>query len=193
MKISHKPYFRTLQQELEHEAVCAELRAQIKVKKPPTTVQAASTQRTLDRDPSLDWEWQNRPLPPAEKIYAKPLPKDFNDPKQMAEFVGAREVSAEEVILAETARRRSKNTIGQSELSATTPLLREKAIDAVHYTPPAKVTIEEIEKRAVGLVPYKSEQIKEVRAHVPWYKAIIGWFSKHEEKYEVFNRHDPHI
>jgi hypothetical protein len=150
LKINYGPYIRTLEQQIEFDNLVIALKAKTP-KRPPTTTQAESTMRTLSRDPRDDFAWQNRPLP--ENWKAKP------DAETLEAMVGEREVDLGLVSMEETRRRRPKNSDGQSEKSATTPERREKAIDAVIYTPPAKVTKEEVEAKAINLQEYKSTPI----------------------------------
>jgi hypothetical protein len=86
---------------------------------PPTTTQQPSTLAILARDPSKDEEHFNR-------AWVDPMVYGLDGKV----FINERSVTAMEVITAETARRRPKNTIGQAHLSGSTPLERTAAIKA---------------------------------------------------------------
>lgn len=164
MKITNRPYFRTLEEHLYFEALVRQLRKD-NPKRPPTTVQAPSTQRTLDRDPLLDFEYQNRPLPTNWK--ANPNAKTID------ESVAKRDLDPHEISHFESVRRRPKNSQGESQKSATTPERHTRAVESFIYSPPAQVTKREVEERAVNLVQYKTEPMKEVWKPMPWWKALI--------------------
>lgn len=142
--------------------------------KAPSTAQEPSTQRTLERDPLDDLKWQSRDLPTNWK--ARPSAKTLD------EAVNKRPLDPDEISHFEATRRRPKNSQGMSTASATTAIGRECAIAAFVYTPPAKVTEEEVKERAVGLVEYKSEPVKEIWVEIPWYKALWHKITGHEVK-----------
>lgn len=121
-------------------------------KKPKTVEQCASTQRILDRDPSLDEEWFNRPLP-AEAIAQSKALREAKTDEERSLLVAERKLDPGQVQIIEAHRRNSKNTMGQSELSATPEEAHHRAVEAFVFSPPAKLTAEEIEK-LVSLVGY---------------------------------------
>ena len=116
-------------------------------KKPATTVQAASTQAILDRDPSRDAEWQSRPLASNWLAVSDAINPDGSIDRDKA--VNARAVTAQEVAIIEDTRRKSKNTSGDAiseGASSITPEKRERAIDALVFSEPAPITEEQLEK-----------------------------------------------
>ncbi len=124
------------------------------------SMQPESTKRVLSG------EAEKMPWPP---LFWKAVP----DAKTLDEAVGMRNISIEEFILIDGMRKNSKNTLGQSEISATTPARRESAIQGFIYSPPADVTKDEVLKKATGLVAYKTQPPAEVWVKIPWYKALI--------------------
>lgn len=159
MKITYKPFLRTLQQQLEFDALIDAKRKQNLYPTPPSTEQAPSTVRTLAMTDEELAAYRDRPLPTVEQSW-----------------VGISEllITAEEFAIEDRRRRSSKNTLGMSEKSSVTLESKERAIAAIVYTPPASVTPEDVEK-AVGFVPYISKPLKEIWVKLPWYKALAHW------------------
>lgn len=175
MKIVYGPFIRTLEEQLYFDEMVERLRKE-NPKRPATTTQAPSTQRTLERNELDDITYWSRPLPPPEKWKANPSAKTIE------ERVQPRPLDPREIELFERTRRRPKNSEGSSIKSSVTPLLRERAIEAFVYTPPARVTEAEVKARAVNLVEYKSEPLKEVWVELPWWKAIFHRLRGHKVK-----------
>lgn len=109
------------------------------------TLQQPSMRATMERPKSMDGEWQNRPIPQEVIDQCKKLREAKTD-EERAKLVNQRPLDANEVQTYESHRRTSKNTVGQSEESATTPELRNKAVEAFVHSPPAKLTPEERDK-----------------------------------------------
>lgn len=179
MKISYAPFLRTLEEQLYLDSVVERLK-KIRVTQPASTVQAKSTQATLDRDPADDDKHIARLVGPMSDSW-----KAIPSAKTLDEAVGARYIDPVEASHFESIRRRPKNSLGQSEKSAVTPSRREAGIQALRYTPPAKVTQKEVESRAVNLVQYKSEPMTEEWVQIPWYKALIHWIKGNKVKQEI--------
>ena len=116
MKI--KPLIVSIQ--TAYTAVMAELKRAQLMPKEATSVQCASTEAILQRDPSKDSEWQARPIPKDAQQY------DGNGDV----YVRERSITPFEVITEETRRRRPKNTLGQSELPGITPAKHWAATEA---------------------------------------------------------------
>lgn len=127
-------------------------------KRPPTTTQCASMQATMDRDPSKDAEHWNRKLDISKAI--APHPETCE-----------RKISTDEFIMVEGLRRSSKNTLGQSEKSATTEERKEKAVHAYTYSQPTKLS--DAEKQKITQL----ESIKELK-EVPQDPKEDGYFTK---------------
>lgn len=155
-------------------------------KKPATTVQAASTQAILDRDPSRDAEWQSRPLASNWLAVSDAINPDGSIDRDKA--VNARAVTAQEVAIIEDTRRKSKNTSGDAiseGASSITPEKRERAIDALVFSEPAPITEEQLEKakelnqkvtKLAEIQKYGSqvndEALPEDKGKLEW----MGWF-----------------
>lgn len=170
MKISNRPYYRSLADQLYIEMLVEKIKKD-RLLKAPSTIQEPSTQRTLERDPLDDLRWQSRDLPTNWK--ARP------NAKTLAEAVNKRALDPQEISHVEATRRRPKNSQGMGQASAATEIGRECAISAFVYTPGIKVNEEEIKARAIGLVPYKSEMPVEIPAKPdPWYKSIWSKLTK---------------
>lgn len=166
MKLSNKPG-----DILTHLSYVDWMASEIKktiVVKPPTTEQQASTQATLNRDPSLDYDHINRLVGPMPDGWMA-VPNAKTDDER----VGMRSLNPIEISHAEAIRRRPKNSLGQSEKRGVSEVKIDRATQAFVYTPPAKVTKKEVEDRAVNLVQYKSQPIKEVWVEMNWYQALI--------------------
>jgi hypothetical protein len=89
-----------------------------------------------------------------------------------------RDLTPSEILTEETRRRSCKNTLGQSKASSVTPLGRERAVSAIIYTPPAKVTRHQVEKEAVNLTQIKSTPLPEASEEwkeMNWFQAFKHW------------------
>lgn len=104
-----------------------------RAKKPASTIQCASMQATIDRDPSKDAEHWNRKID-LEKAIA-PHPETCE-----------RSIDPFEYNLHEGLRRSVKNTTGQSEKSATTPDRKDRATESFIYSPPAEIAPAQVKK-----------------------------------------------
>lgn len=186
MQITHKPFFRTLAEQLELEMIVEELRKRNKFPILPTTIQCESTQRNLARDPKDDEAWQNRPPLKIDDVVADKAAwaafKVDDSPENQARLVAAREISIEEFHIQDGLRKRRGNTLGESKLSATTLDSKQRAISAIVYTPAANVTKAEVEARAVNLVEIKSNPLTEEWVSLPWYKALLHWVKGNQIK-----------
>lgn len=116
------------------------------------SLQSESTRRTLSRPASQDAEWWNRPLP-AETIAASKRLEEAKTDEERGILVGERKLDPQQVQILEAHRRNSKNTVGQSEVSATSPQQREAAIHAFYCSPPATLTPAE-KAKIQELTPY---------------------------------------
>lgn len=183
MKITWRPHIRTLEEQLKFDALIEEMRAKRGAVRPKPvkpegmteeefilSLQAPSTRRTLTMTPLEHAEYMARPLLTMDEVKAV-KDADFSTPEGIKRGIGQRDLSLEEIHTFETMRRRPKNTTGQSDKSATTPEKKETASQAFIFSPPAKVTREEIRERAVNLKEYKTE-LKEVWIELPWWKAL---------------------
>lgn len=139
-------------------------------KRPASTLQCASMQAIIDRDPSKDAEHWNRPIPVNAQI------KDSTGEVYVAE----RQTTIEEVKVVEEYRRKSKNTFGDAvssnQGSSVTESKRVSASSAFTCTPPAILNPED-HLKIVGIEPIKSE--------VPIGDLEIqkqGWFEKKFKK-----------
>lgn len=170
MKLSYQPFLRTLEEQLKLDKMVDDLR-KANAKPFCSEVQHESTVKNLARDPSLDDEWIARlvnTVPDGWK--ARP------DAKNTDEAVNKRQVDPHDVQIAETARRRPKNTLGQSLDRGVSDIKVNRAVEAFIFTPPAKVTAQEVKERAVNLTQIKSTPIKEVWRKLSWYEALIHRF-----------------
>lgn len=179
MKISYAPFIRTLEEQLYLDSVVEHLK-KTRTIIPPSTVQAASTRATLNRDVKDDDRHIARLVGPMPDGW-----KAIPNAKTLDEAVGARHIDPIEQSHFQAIRRRPKNSFGQSEKSGVSPSRREAGIQAFRYTPPAKVTQKEVESRAVNLVQYKSEPMTEEWVQIPWYKALIHWIKGNKVKQEI--------
>jgi hypothetical protein len=128
------------------------------VPKASSTVQVASMQATLDRDPSQDAVHWNRQID-VEKAQV------FKTGEESAAYAEQRKATygrnADHV---ESTRRRSKNTQGTDpDASATTPEQKAKAVHAFTVSPPATPNEEELRrlKTLTPIIPYIPEPVKE--------------------------------
>lgn len=115
-------------------------------KRPASTIQCASTQATLNRDPSFDEAHRNRPLPESVVLASKiqKAAYESGDLVELERLLGTRKLSLEEISYVESVRRRSKNTQAQSSKSSVSDAAIEKAVDAFIYSPPVELTEQEI-------------------------------------------------
>lgn len=169
MKLSYTPSLKTLSEQLEEDRLVEELKKQ-RVVKAATDKQEPSTERNLARDPAKDDEWIARLVNTVPDNW-----KAVPDAKTTEEAVAMRRVDPTEVQLVETTRRRPKNSFGQSNKAGSSPERKNRAMEAILFTPPAKVTKAEVDARAVNLVQLKSTPIKEEWRPMPWYEALWHW------------------
>lgn len=190
------------------ESVVAQLKALKIQKKPASTVQCASTQATLDRDPAKDEEHWNRPLPAEVVEKNKQLVEAYRagDLSMLDKLVEARNISPEEFNIVEGLRRSFKNNLGQTSQSSASEYALRKAIDAFLYSPPAELTPEE-RKRISEMKPYAPlpESIPEVKApkerglagnvlHFLWTKSFPSyWFTKKKLSVDVADNLSTHV
>lgn len=136
-------------------------------KKPPTTEQAPSTRAALERqakrNPKHDEDYWNRPLPPESEWKAE---RDAE--KVFANTMGSRPFDS--IAIDEGRRRKSKNELGQSELSSASPERREKAAHAFEVSGPAQNVDHD---RIVGLIPIISAPPQIVEREISWVKALL--------------------
>lgn len=191
MKLSYRPYFRTLEDELNLEKIVTELKGRRGPGRPRPvkpegmsqedfilSLQSPHAQRVMKMNEQELSDYRNRPDP--ENWLSNP------DAKTNDESVGKREVDPNDMQLIEGMRRRGhQNTLLQSDTSSVTPAKRAHAIDAIIYTPPADVTKEEVERRAVNLVEYKSEPIVEEWKEMNWLEALVHWIKGGKVKEET--------
>lgn len=96
-------------------------------KRAVTTAQSVSTQAILDRPAIADVPmWLRPPITGWE-----------------ADKHAMRDITIEQYEVENKRRKASKNTLGQSEQSATTAERKDRAIQGFIYTPPAKLTAQE--------------------------------------------------
>ena len=119
------------------ERMVKELKALNLPKRPVSTVQAASTQAIINRPVSEDEAHYNRVVSTEGQTTADMINKSD---VELSKLVGTRDFTVAEIMAAEAARKGVKNTIGQSEKSATTPESRELAIHAYTYSQPAELS-----------------------------------------------------
>ncbi len=179
MKIVEMPHWwsRTPQAQAEMDSVIAELRAKYPPKPRPIkpegmseadfvlSLQAQSTAAVLKMNEEELAAHKARPM--VDNWKAVP------DAKTTEEAVGQRYLDPREISHVEATRRRAKNSTGQSELSATNPEKRESAIQGFIFSPPARVTPDEVKAKAVNLVEYKSEPLTETWVELTWWQALI--------------------
>lgn len=168
------------------EEMCTKLREARKndPPRPVNTKQFASTLAAVEiqktRKPEEDKYWANRPLP--ENWKAVP-DADFSTPEGIDRAVNKRNVDPHDVILHEATRHSARNTLGQSELSATTPERRESAIH--HFEVSGSIKASDIDQDAniVGMVEIISQPPpKEVWIDLPWHKALWHWLKGNKTK-----------
>ncbi len=138
---------------------------------PPSTVQAASTQESLNT---------------TDEQYAEKVKKMFESGSWKAPVYTEEEMldrlhntyGLEMIDMMQRKRRESKNTIGESKKSATSPERRQKAIEVWNYTEPAPYTPEE--KLEIKEIEHKKEKPPEPVVVEEWkpmttFQAIIHW------------------
>lgn len=129
-------------------------------KRPVSTVQCASMQAIIERDPSLDSIHSKRMIDPikafADKNYVRPM-------------------SVSEITTYESMRDTPKNQLGQSEKSATTPDRRENAIQAYIHTPPVPLTESQI-KNLTKLTKIKELEELPKEQKLSIFEKIRSWF-----------------
>lgn len=137
-----------------------------------TTTQCESTQKIQSRVPSLDELHSKRSIDlaaaHADKYYVRPMTVD-------------------EILLIEGMRYGIKNTLGQSEESATTIERREKAIHAFTYSKPAPLNEVEIEK-LTQLVPI--EELTEMPRTPTWFEKILDKFNPKSDVVEPLSYYE---
>lgn len=168
----------------EHKAfsdrMIAELSAIKREKRPVSTVQCASTQATLDRDPALDAEWWARPLPESAILATAEIKKAMatGDIDGFKRLINQRDISPEEMNHVEATRRRPKNSIGQSEAPAHDEQKLEIAKNAYDYAFP----VEQIQKEQ----PDKKRAFASKFMHMLWKMGLpVDRFIKKELNLEV--------
>lgn len=125
------------------ERVTAELREIKREIKPPSIVQAASTQKVMNMSDSELAEYKARPMLTVDQYRAIPTNKLKDNPTQdeyYAWLTGTREdITPEMVIMHEGMRRGAKNSIGQSQKSSASDERKELARQAYVCTPPTEI------------------------------------------------------
>lgn len=184
-------YIRSPQAQAEMDTLVRELRLRYPPKPRPVkpdgmsdadfilSLQAQSTMHVLKMTDEEAAAHRNRPMISMEDAVAnkdayEAFKKDPTD-ENRAKVVSKRALDPDEISHVESIRRRPKNSLGQSEESSVSEEKRHAGIEAFIFTPPAKVTKEEIKAKAVGLVEYKSEPLQTEWVEVPWYKAAASW------------------
>lgn len=161
------------------------------------SLQAGSTQRIMKMTPEEHKEHKNRANPTwasqPETNREAYLNLDLNDEESMDKMVKARKVSIKEITLEEARRRSPKNQEGQSTMSSVSSERREKGIAGLLYTPPAKLTAEEIARitklTTMEAIVSASEPKKDKWIELKWYEALWHWIKggsiKQEDDYSV--------
>lgn len=172
-------------------AYVEEMVAKLKEKRkndPPrkvNTEQFASTKAALElqktRNPLEDKMWAERPLP--ANCMAVP-DADLSTEAGRDLAVGKRNLDPQDVILHERTRHLvDRNSLGQSELSATTPERRESAVHHFMVSPSLKASDLEPDQKITGLTEIKSEPLpKEEWRPMPFYKAAWHWIKGNKVK-----------
>jgi len=136
-------------------------------------MQPASTRAVLTRDPSLDAEYQNRPISTIGQSTFGDLKKDLD------KLVAKRDIDAADAALVEEMRRGSKNTTGDSVsqgASSITPERKERAKEAFSYSKPTSLTPEQ-QRQAKEL--NEIQKLGEIQAEEP---PKDGFFKKVRNK-----------
>lgn len=192
MKIVECPgYVRSPAAQAEMDALVAELRIRFPPKPRPIkpdgmtqeefvlSLQGPAFHASMSRNDEEQAKWVERLKgPPPDGWKAVP------DAKTIEESIGQRNLDPNEISVFETNRRSAKNSLGQSEKSATTQEGKARAIDAILFTPPAKVTKETVERRGVNLIQYETRPMVEEWRPLPWHKAFIHWISGNKIRQE---------
>ncbi len=193
MKITELPHWwtRPADKQAEMDSIVAEMKLRYPPKPRPIkpdgmsdedfilSLQTPTTRMVMQMTPEQLEERRNRPMPTMEQAAANKEAfeayKKDPSPENWKKMVGARDLTPDEISHFEAVRRRSKNTLGQSEKSSVSEESRERGIDAMIFTPPAKVTKQEVEARAVNLTRIESKPMTEVWVEMNWYQAMIHW------------------
>jgi hypothetical protein len=142
------------------------------------SLQCKSTQEIIEKqkDPNYKRDW-SAPLP--DNWLANPDAKDHD------ELVGSRinELDQQQVSHVEAIRRRSKNTLGQSQESAFSQERRDAAVHAFMVSPPALLSKEEMDQittltpkpKAIPASIPKEEKKKEPKGLRISIAELIGW------------------
>jgi len=112
----------------------------------PTTIQAKSTQATLDRDPKDDAKHIERLFGPMPEGWKAVPDADMETEEGRAKGVAKRELGIDEVLLIEDTRRKPKNSVGQQETPTLTPEAKQRAVEAFTYSKPADLSLEPAER-----------------------------------------------
>jgi hypothetical protein len=115
-----------------------------------STEQAESTKRIMSRPKEEDEAWFNRPLP--ENCSIKPEVWANASREERDALVNARPVTVEEVDVIQDIRKKGRNNVGKTNETSVTSERKEAAVNAFTYTPPAPLTVSELE-RLVRMVP----------------------------------------
>jgi hypothetical protein len=141
------------------------------------SMQEPSTQRALKRDPKEDEAWWARPLP-EEKEWKRDYKVHRKlDPQEVVHYQAHRMNREHKSFYRKdkTSLISERNIKGDITLISLTPQTKQKAMDAFRFTPPAKVTPEQVLHNATNLVEYKSEPIQEKWVELKWYQAFWHW------------------
>jgi len=151
------------------------------------SIQAPSMRATMERPKSMDAEWQNRPIPPEVIEQCKKIREAKTD-EERAKLVNQGSWDPGQIQIIEAHRKNSKNTLGQSELSATTDQRRLSAIEAFVHSPPAKLTPEERDKlmKMSGYTPppppLEDDQVKATESLMT---RFINWIKGEAQKSDL--------
>lgn len=151
------------------------LRAVVREKTKVTAIQSASTQRTLSMTDEEIVKYKNRPLPTNEQAQAEaPIQNEFGEWILKSAEETVRRAGLENIQHLEAIRRRSKNTIGPSELSSVSEESKERARQAFTCTPPTPLTEEQKEKLT------KMDKIKQLDTmpKAEPEKGFLAWLKK---------------
>lgn len=142
------------------------------------SMQEPSTKEIIRKqeDPNYQRDW-SEPLP--DNVLANP------EAKTKEELIGARSITNEEYDIYEGHRRKSKNTLGQSKLSAFSKEARERGAHSFLVSQPVELSKEEIEALTdltdpVEGIPASVPQTEWRK--IPWYKAMWHWIRGGEVK-----------
>lgn len=172
----------------QFEATLEEIKAIRYEKRPASTVQAASLAPIWDSEKNTLREmtdeqieaYRNRPWPTKDQWQ-----RETDAEKIQAELIAANPTRITDLRIADDERRKSKNTIGQSDLSAFSPERRELARQAFSYTPPAELT------------PLQKERLVELNPITPYTGPVPeapkrpGLFQRLREMFQ--DRDDHHV